>query len=134
MAHGKGVTIMILGIGMLALALTGAVPPAHASPGDGATPAGNGIGSVVVFAPVGGIAPGIIVSRVMILTPTPATGSLLVPMHVPSVSGAGPSITRYLLVIPGPNPAQNTSVSLGQQLAMTIGANGVVTVYPIPAP
>lgn len=134
MVHRKGVVVVVLGVGMLALALAGAVTTAHAAPGDVATPAGNGIGSVVVFAPVAGIVPGITTSRVMILTPTPATGSLVVPMRVPSVSGLSSSITRYLLVIPGPNPAQNTGVSLGQQLTILLGTTSPVTVYPVPAP
>jgi hypothetical protein len=70
----------------------------------------------------------------MILTPAPATVSLVLSVPTPPVSGSGPSITRYVLVIPGPNPAQNTGVALGQQLGVMLGANGAVTVYPIPGP
>jgi hypothetical protein len=59
---------------------------------------------------------------ITLLSPTPATGSLVVPMAVPSVSGTGPSFTQMQLVIPGPNPAQNTAVSLSQLLSSTFAS------------
>jgi hypothetical protein len=59
---------------------------------------------------------------ITLLSPTPATGSLVVPMTVPSVSGTGPSFTQMQLVIPGPNPAQNTTVSLSQLLSSTLAS------------
>jgi hypothetical protein len=60
--------------------------------------------------------------QITLLSPTPATGSLVVPMTVPSVSGTGPSFTQMQLVIPGPNPAQNTAVSLSQLLSSTFAS------------
>lgn len=130
----KSGAAMIAGVGISAFVLAGVVATAQAAPGDVPTPAGAGIGSVVIFAPRAGIAPGLPTPQGTILIPTPATGSLVVPVLVPPIPGPGPSITRYVLVIPGPNPAQNTGVALGLQLAVTIGANGAVTVYPIPGP
>lgn len=130
----KSIAAIILCVEIPALILAGAVGIARAAPGDAVTPAGAGVGSVVVFAPVADGASSIATPRGMILIPTPATGSLVLPIPVPPVSGTGPSIIRYELVIPGPNPAQNTGVALGLQLAVTLGANGAVTVYPIPGP
>ncbi len=162
--------MIVLFVVIPALALAGTMAMAYASPGDVATPAGGGVGSVVVFGPAVGAAPGIPVApgfalgpavgtppsviaargliliptvetppgiaapRGMILVPTPATGSLVLPVQTTPVSGSGPSITRYTLVIPGPNPVQNTGVALELQLSLTIGANGQLTVYPVPAP
>ena len=73
---------------------------------------------------------------ITLLSPTRATGSLVVPMTVPSVSGTGPSFTQMQLVIPGPNPAQNTAVSLSQLLSSTFASlqpSGVSTA-PGPVP
>ena len=169
MLHKSG-SVTVFFVMMLTLALAGTMATAYASPGDVATPAGAGVGSVVVFGPAVGAAPGIpaapgfalgpavgtapsliagrgliLIPTVetapaiaapggMILIPTPATGSLVLPVQTTPVSGSGPSITRYTLVIPGPNPAQNTGVALELALSITIGANGQVTVYPVPAP
>jgi hypothetical protein len=118
----------------IAAIVLGGMTAAQASPGDLATPAGTGVGSVVIFIPGPGIAPGTVLPQGMILTPVPATGSLVLPVRVPPVSGTGPSLARYVLLIPGPNPSQNTGVALGLQLAVSIGTTGVVTVYPVPAP
>jgi len=162
------VSAILLFVMITALALGGTVVTAHASPGDVTTPAGAGVGSVVVFGPAVGPAPSIVTPpgfvlgppvgtapgliaprgliliptvetapataapRSLILVPTPATGSLVLPVQTTPASGSGPGITRYTLVIPGPNPSQNTGVAL--QLSITIGVNGQVTVYPIPAP
>ena len=164
----RTVSATLLFVMITALALGGTVVTAHASPGDVTTPAGAGVGSVVVFGPAVGRAPSIVTPpgfvlgpavgtapgliaprgliliptvetapataapRSMILVPTPATGSLVLPVQTTPASGSGPGITRYTLVIPGPNPSQNTGVAL--QLSITIGVNGQVTVYPIPAP
>lgn len=130
----KSVAAMLAFVGTPVFILAGAVAMAQAAPGDAVTPAGAGIGSVVVFAPVANGATGATTPRGMVLVPTPATGSLVLPIPVPPVSGSGPSIIRYELVIPGPNPAQNTGVALGLHLAVALGANGAVTVYPIPGP
>ena len=70
--------------------------------------------------PVAGV-PGPAMPPIILLSPTPATGSFVVPMTVPSVSGTGPSLTQMQLVIPGPNPAQNTTVSLSQLLSSILG-------------
>jgi hypothetical protein len=122
--------LVVLGVGILAAALGGAAATAQAAPGDVTTPGGNGAGAVVVLPAV----PGTVSAGAIIIMPVPATGTLVVPVPAPRVSGSGPSITRYVLVIPGPNPAQNTSVSLGQQLSTALGTTGPVTVYPVPAP
>jgi hypothetical protein len=66
----------------------------------------------------------------LILTPVRATGALAVPVQVPSASGSGLSFSTWQLVIPGPNPAQNTSVALSQLLDSLLApsrpAGGVV--------
>src|SRR5262249_32292898 len=59
---------------------------------------------------------------IMLLSPTQATGSVVVPVSVPPVSGTGPSFTQMRLVIPGPNPAQNTTLSLSQLLGAILGS------------
>ena len=73
---------------------------------------------------------------ITLLSPTRATGSLVVPMTVPSVSGTGPSFTQMQLVIPGPNPAQNTAVSLSQLLSSTFASlqSSGVSTAPGPVP
>lgn len=129
-AYGRSVMLVVLGVGILAAALGGAAATAQAAPGDVATPGSNGNGAVVVLPGV----PGTVGSGAILVMPATATGTLVVPVQFPPVSGSAPSITRYLLVIPGPNPAQNTSVSLGQQLSTALGATGPVTVYPVPGP
>jgi hypothetical protein len=68
-----------------------------------------------------------------IVAPTqaaPDMGSVVVEQQPPA-SGSGPSIPTYQVVVPGPNPAQNTGVGVGQELS-TPGSP--VTVYPTPAP
>jgi hypothetical protein len=122
--------LVVLGVGILAAGLAGAGGTAQAAPGDVATPGSNGAGAVIVLPSV----PGTVGSGAILVMPTMATGAVVVPVQPQPVSGSGPSITRYLLVIPGPNPAQNTSVSLGQQLSSALGGSGPVTVYPVPGP
>jgi hypothetical protein len=72
-------------------------------------------GGLTVPVPTSPNAPGPAVPNIILVTPTPATGSLLVPL-------SGPSFTQQQLVIPGPNPAQNTTVGL-QQLLNTLLAS-----------
>ncbi len=72
-------------------------------------------GGLTVPVPTSPSAPGPAVPNIILLTPTPATGSLVVPL-------SGPSSTQLQLVIPGPNPAQNTTVGL-QQLLNTLLAS-----------
>ncbi len=115
------------------------VPAASA---DVQSPAGTAGGVIIIFAPAPGVAPtavpsipsiaaprggltvpvpttptapGPAVPNIILLTPTPATGSLVVPL-------SGPSFTQLQLVLPGPNPAQNTTVGL-QQLLNTLLAS-----------
>src|SRR5437660_7879725 len=122
---------------------TTVVPAAEA---DVPSAAGPGVGSVVVFTPAvsitptvvrapapvgpsrGGVIPpiatpipslGPVVPGVLILTPVRATGVLAVPVQAPSASGSGLSFSTWQLVIPGPNPAQNTSVALAQLLNLS---------------
>lgn len=125
--------ILVSSVAIAAIVLA-AMTAAQAAPGDLATPAGTGAGSVVIFVPAAGQAPGTAPPQRMILIPVPATGSLVLPVRLPPVSWTGPATVRYELLIPGPNPAQNTSVALGFQLAVSLGTNSVVTVYSIPAP
>jgi len=107
------------------------------APAFGVGPASNtaqaGLLSPPIWAPRGGvIAPPLPMPTVstsapalpgiLLLQPTPATGSLVVPLRVPPISGVGPSMTQLQLVIPGPNPAQNTSVSLAQLLSTVLAS------------
>ena len=140
------------------------VPAAWA---DGTSPAGPVTGAIIVFPaapgaapmtvppiapPRGGLStpfppalpvPGPTIPNITLLVPTPATGSVTVPLRVPPASGFGPSFTQLQLVIPGPNPAQNTTVSLQQLLNSLLAppqptggpaASGTpVSVFAIPA-
>jgi hypothetical protein len=72
-------------------------------------------GGLTVPVPTTPNAPGPALPNIVLLTPTPATGSLVVPL-------SGPTFTQLQLVIPGPNPAQNTTVGL-QQLLNTLVAS-----------
>ena len=134
----------------IAAGLAGALSDADAMPADVTSPAGTVTGSTVCLGPEFGAAPpaavpsplivnpkgprftppvptpvagvpGPAMPPIILLSPTPATGSFVVPMTVPSVSGTGPSLTQMQLVIPGPNPAQNTTVSLSQLLSSILG-------------
>lgn len=105
----KRVTFLILALVTLAW-LGGPSSLAQAASTDVVSPAGTAPGGIVIFSP-----------SILLLTPTPATGSLLVPVQLPAVGGAGISFTQLQLVIPGPNPAQNTTVSLAQLLSTLIG-------------
>jgi len=127
---------------------------ALAAPPDVTSPAGTTTGLVVVFTPAFGAAPGALSSGspvlppltgrfvpspttpgmagpilpgILLLAPTPATGSLVVP--------AGPSFTQLQLVIPGPNPAQNTTIGLSQLLNVLLKSTGTAggSVFATPA-
>jgi len=67
--------------------------------------------------------PAPVLPGILLLTPTPATGALVVPLRQPS-------FTQLQLVIPGPNPAQNTTVSLAQLLE-TILASAQAPSFPV---
>ena len=80
--------------------------------------------------------------QILIAAPT-STGSLVVPVRVPTASGAAPTLTQMQLVIPGPNPSQNTPIALSQLLGQilrslgTPGATGpgpLVSVFSAPNP
>jgi hypothetical protein len=136
MSNGK--IAVLTGLAVLATLAVGLVQGPAAS-ADVLSPAGTVGGGIVIFAPPsnpapivapsipsiaaprGGLtvpvpaapnAPGPAVPNIILVTPTPATGSLVVPL-------SGPSFTQLHLVIPGPNPAQNTTVGL-QQLLTTL--------------
>ena len=115
MTQTKMLSIVLSGLGVLALALSGVVAPAQAAPDVTAQEAVQS-----------GSAPSI--PTYQVVTPTPQTGSVVIEQQPPA-SGSGPSIPTYQVVIPGPNPAQNTGVGLGQQMG-TPGSP--VTVYPTP--
>lgn len=139
----KGRMGVLTGVAVVATFAIGLVqtPAAFA---DVPSPAGTVGGGIIIFAPApavaplvapsspslvaprGGLtvpvpttpnAPGPALPNIMLLTPTPATGSLVVPL-------SGPTFTQLQLVIPGPNPAQNTTVGL-QQLLSTLLASPV---------
>ena len=115
----KKLSVVLLGVGVLAVALAGIVGPAHAAPD---------AGSMVIEQqpPVSGSGP--TGPTYQIVTPTPGTGSIVVEQPGPA-SGSGPSIPTYQVVIPGPNPSQNTGVGLGQQLS-TPGTTVIVSPTP----
>ena len=138
----KGRMAVLTGVAVVATFAIGLVQPPAAS-ADVPSPAGTVGGGIIIFAPApavaplvapspslvaprGGLtvpvpttpnAPGPALPNIMLLTPTPATGSLVVPL-------SGPTFTQLQLVIPGPNPAQNTTVGL-QQLLSTLLASPV---------
>ncbi len=62
------------------------------------------------FATVPSVLPGIL------LTAPTAAGSLVIPVQLPSVSGSPLAFTQLQLVMPGPNPFQNTPIALAQLL------------------
>lgn len=155
MSRGRAWLGLAIGLAAaICLAGTTAVPAAEA---DVPSAAGPGVGSVVVFTPAVSITPtavrapapvapfrgGVLlpiatpipslspaVPGVLILTPVRATGALAVPVQAPSASGSSLSFSTWQLVIPGPNPAQNTSVALSQLLDSLLApprpAGGVV--------
>jgi hypothetical protein len=135
MAHRRVTIVSIPVLVMLAVGLGAALSPVQAAPADVASPAGPVTGTIVVFSPPGPVLPGI-----LLLQPTPATGSLVVPLRLPSLSGSGPSIPQFQLVLPGPNPAQNTPVALAQLLssmlasAQAAGSQWMPPVFGGPAP
>lgn len=125
---------------------------------DATSPAGTAGGMVIIFSPAFAAAPRPVSSAppilpplngrfvapptppsppapvlpgILLLTPTPATGALVVPLRQPS-------FTQLQLVIPGPNPAQNTTVSLAQLLETILASaqrpSSPVTVFATPAP
>lgn len=63
----------------------------------------------------------------------PGTRALVIVQQAPA-GGSGPSFPQYQVVIPGPNPAQNTGVGLGEQLQMGTTPGTTVTVLPTPSP
>lgn len=80
---------------------------------------------------------------ILIAAPT-STGSLVIPVRAPAGS-ASSTLTQLQIVIPGPNPAQNTPVALAQLLdqvlrSMQAGTPGtaapgpLVSVFSAPAP
>ena len=117
MKFRKSPFAIVLGLGVIALGIGGIAPAARAS--DGTT------ADVVVQS---GSTPS--TPQYQVVTPVPGTGSLVVVTPPPS-SGSEPPIPQYHLVIPGPNPAQNTGVGLGDQLSTP---GNPVTVEPVPGP
>jgi hypothetical protein len=87
-----------------------------ASPDATPSPAGPVTGVIVIFSPT---FPGTAQPGILIVAPT-SVGSLLVPVQLPAISGTGPALTQLQIVIPGPNPSQNTPVALGQLLNMVL--------------
>jgi len=143
----------------VAVALGGVSARAQAAPPDfTSSPAGPVIGTIVIFSPTfartGTAQPGILT-----VTPT-SVGSLVVPVPLPippvqapvmlpvqvpiapvrppAISGAGATLTQFQVIVPGPNPAQNTPIALGQLLNLvlrpldttgTTGPGSIVSVY-----
>lgn len=160
-------TIIVLASALVTLwaGLGGTLPQAQAASTDVTSPAGTVGGMVVIFSPAFGAAPphvssgptilpplngrfvailtppsppGPILPGILLLAPTPATGTLVVPLRLPPVSGSGLSFTQFQLVIPGPNPAQNTTIGLAQLLGTILASAqrppSPVTVLSTPAP
>ncbi len=100
----------------------GAVPDATPSA------AGAVTGVIVIFSPSFGAVPtmlplpgplsptipGPVLPGILLTAPT-SVGSLVVPVQLPSISGS-PAFTQLQLVLPGPNPFQNTPIALAQLL------------------
>ena len=153
----RGRAWLVLAVSLAAVICLAGMSLAPAAEADAPSAAGPGVGSVVVFTPTVSITPTVVtapapvapsrgglivpiatpipsigpaVSGVLILTPVRATGALLVPVQAPSASGSGLSFSTWQLVIPGPNPAQNTPVGLAQLLDSLLApsrpAGGVV--------
>ncbi len=72
-------------------------------------------------------------SGVTVAQSDPGTTALVIVQQAPA-GGSGPSFPQYQIVIPGPNPAQNTGVGLGEQLQMGTTPGTTVTVIPAPSP
>jgi hypothetical protein len=120
MMHARNFAVAVVAIGVVVFAVGSMEASAQTSPG---TPSS----AVVQQPPSGSAAPSI--PQYQIVTQTPGTGSVVI-VQQPSTGGSGPSVPQYQLVIPGPNPAQNTGVSLGEQLSTT--RESPVTVYTVP--
>jgi hypothetical protein len=120
MTQIKKFSIVMAVFGVMMFAFGGMVASAQSSAGPTSL-------VVVQQPPASGSAPSI--PQYQVVTQAPGTGSVVI-VQQPSAVGPGPSVPQYQLVIPGPNPAQNTGVSMGQQLSATRG--GTVTVYTVP--
>jgi hypothetical protein len=120
MIQAKKFSVMMVALGVVLFGFGGIVASAQ-------TPAGTTSLVVVQQPPASGSAPPS--PKYQVVTPTAGTGSVVIVQQPPAL-GSGPSIPQYQLVIPGPNPAQNTDVSLGQQLSTPRG--GPATVYTAP--
>jgi hypothetical protein len=62
---------------------------------------------------------------VLFLIPQPGTHTVVVPPTIPPATGEAPSLSQYELIIPGPNPAQNTRVNLQEVLNAVLNSEGV---------
>ena len=156
--------VAISSLATVAVALGGVSTSAQAAPPDfTSSPAGPVTGTIVIFSPTfartGTTQPGILT-----VTPT-SVGSLVVPVpfpvapvqaplilqvqlpvapvRPPAISGTGPTLTQFQVIIPGPNPAQNTPLALGQLLNMvlrplgttgTTGPGSLVSVFATTPP
>lgn len=151
----EGIRLRLVAISFLVTlaVVLGEIPaPARAAAPDSTpSPAGPVAGTIVIFSPAFGTVPagmsapsGLTAPRVLpttggptlpaiLLTSPTSVGSLVVPVQLPAISGAGPAFTQLQLVIPGPNPAQNTPIALAQLLDMVLrspqmlGSAGIAT-------
>lgn len=120
MMQVKRFTVVIVALSVMVFALGGVMAAsAQSAPGPSSL-------VVVQQTPASGSAPPTL--QYQVVTPTPGTGSLVIVQQAPAASGV--SIPQYILVIPGSNPAQNTAVSVGQQLSTT--RESTVTIYKVP--
>lgn len=147
MAHRKVAGAIVVVSVALTVGLGAVVSPALAGSLDVPSPAGPVIGSIVVFVPGPGLAPGLpgplsvapmgitriqpIFSTVvpgaaypgiLLLSPAPAAGSVVVPLYVQPAGAPGVLLSQLQIVIPGPNPAQNTAISLAQLLTTVLAS------------
>jgi hypothetical protein len=119
MMQARKFLVVVVALGVMMFGIGSMMASAQTSPGTT---------SVVVQQPTAS-GPTPSVPQYQVVTQAPGTGFAVIAPQ-PSAGGSGPSVPQYQLVIPGPNPAQNTDVSLGQQLSTTRG--GTVTVYTTP--
>jgi hypothetical protein len=110
-------TVAISSLVAVAVALGGVSTGVQAAPPDGTpSPAGPVTGVIAIFSPT---FPGTARPGILTVAPT-SVGSLVVPVQFPAISGTGPALTQLQIVIPGPNPSQNTPLALGQLLTQVL--------------
>jgi hypothetical protein len=144
---------------MVTAGLGAAGSPARAGSLDVPSPAGAVTGSIVVFLPGPGLvpsmpgpvsvaprgivriqptfsttAPGSAYPGILLLSPAPASGSVVVPLNLQLAGAPGVALPQLQLVIPGPNPAQNTAISMAQLLNSVLASQRAAGTGGTPSP